>query len=97
MTQTLDTPTIPLDDLDTLFGLDELWAVIVWNDDVNTFQHVIKALVEILHHTLERAESLTAQVHNTGKAMVAARPKEEAFAVVQAFHRRGIQATMDHL
>jgi ATP-dependent Clp protease adaptor protein ClpS len=97
MTQTLDPPTIPLDDLDTIFALDDLWAVIVWNDDVNTFQHVIKALIEILHHTVERAEALTAQVHNTGKAMVAARPKDEAFAAVQAFHRRGIQATMDQL
>ena len=95
MTQTLDPPTIPLDDLETIFALDDLWAVIVWNDDVNTFQHVIKALVEILHHTLERAEHLTSLVHTTGKAMVAVRPKDEAVAAMHAFHGRGIHATVD--
>jgi len=97
MTQTLEPPTIPLDDLDTIFDIDDLWAVIVWNDDVNTFQHVIKALIEILQHTLERAESLTSQVHTAGKAMVALRPKDEALAAVHAFHRRGIQATLERI
>jgi ATP-dependent Clp protease adaptor protein ClpS len=95
MTQTTETPTVPLDDLDVIFAVEDLWAVILWNDDVNTFDHVIKALMEILKHSRERSEQLAMQVHTTGKATVAVRPKEEAWAAVQAFHRRGIQATMD--
>ena len=95
MTQIIETPTIPLDDLEVLFAVEDLWAVIVWNDDVNTFAHVIKAMMEILKHSRERAEQLTLQVHNTGKARVAVLPKEEAWAAVQAFHARRIQATMD--
>jgi ATP-dependent Clp protease adaptor protein ClpS len=81
--------------IDTFFDEADLWAVIVWNDDVNTFQNVIKALVEIMHHTFDRAEQLTWKVHNTGKAVVGIRPHEEAKVAVRAIRARGIGATMD--
>ena len=95
MTQTLDSMVLTEDDVEKLVDEEDLWAVLVWNDDVNTFAHVIKALVEILNHSLERAELLTDRIHDTGKAVVALRPKEEAAAVVRRFHGRGIQATME--
>ena len=95
MAQTLETDVRSEIDVDKLTDEENLWAVIVWNDDVNTFAHVIKALVEILHHTVARAEQLTSRIHNVGKAVVAYRPKEEAAAVVRRFHGRGIQATME--
>ena len=45
MTQTLDAPTEALEEED--FTLTEdLGAVLVWNDDVTTFQTVIQAFVE---------------------------------------------------
>jgi len=47
--------------------------VIVWNDDVNTFEHVIRAMVEILGHTVDRAEQLTIKVHQEGRSIVAVR------------------------
>ncbi len=95
MTDTLDAPTISLDETNLFFQEEDLWAVIVWNDDVNTFEHVIRALVEILQHTTGQAERLAMRVHTTGKAVVAVRPKAEAQAAVQALHRRKIQASMD--
>ncbi len=95
MTHTLDTPTISLDDVDLFFQEEDLWAVIVWNDDVNTFDHVIKALVEILRHTSRRAEQLAWQVHQTGKAVVALRPRDEAASAVTRLRARGIQASLD--
>jgi ATP-dependent Clp protease adaptor protein ClpS len=95
MTQTLDAEVLSEEDAERLIGEEDLWAVVVWNDDVNTFTHVIKALVEILNHSLARAELLTNRIHNTGKAVVALRPKEEAASIVRRFHARGIQATME--
>ncbi|HEY3942431.1 MAG TPA: ATP-dependent Clp protease adaptor ClpS [Acidimicrobiales bacterium] len=95
MTQTQEAGTVPVLDLGELLEIDELWAVIVWNDDVNTFAHVTKALVEILRHSTVRAEQLTLRVHNTGKALVAVRPKDEAVTAVHQFHARGIQATVE--
>jgi ATP-dependent Clp protease adapter protein ClpS len=81
-------------DIDAFFAFEDLWAVIVWNDDVTTFQTVIQAFVEIFGHTVERADQLAWKIHRTGKAVAAVRPKDEAEAAVHALHRRKIQATM---
>jgi ATP-dependent Clp protease adaptor protein ClpS len=99
MTLTLDSLSTDLDvisdaDLSTFFESEDLWAVIVWNDDVNTFQNVIKALVEIFQHTAERADQLAWKIHLTGKAVAAIRPKDEAEAGVHALLQRKISATL---
>jgi ATP-dependent Clp protease adaptor protein ClpS len=91
--------TIELDvlvdgDIDAFFAFEDLWAVVVWNDDVTTFQTVIQAFVEIFGHTVERADQLAWKIHKTGKAVAAVRPKDEAEAAVHALHGRKIQATL---
>ena len=94
MTHTLDSPTIPEEDVDKFLTHEELWAVIVWNDDVTTFQTVIQAFVEIFGHTVERADELAWKIHRTGKAVAAVRPKDEAEAAVHALHLRKISASL---
>src|SRR6185437_16379418 len=81
-------------DVDAFFASEDLWAVIVWNDDVTTFQTVIQAFIEIFGHTAERADQLAWRIHRTGKAVAAVRPKDEAEAAVHALHLRKIQATL---
>jgi len=85
--------------LEDLLGaaFDDLWAVVVVNDDVTTFATVITALVEIFRHTPEAAEALAWTVHRTGRAQVAV--GDEAFATdgMQQLHRRGIQALIERL
>jgi ATP-dependent Clp protease adaptor protein ClpS len=92
---TLDSEVIGEVDLDTFFDTEDLWAVIVWNDDVTTFQTVIQAFVEIFNHSVERADQLAWKIHRTGKAVAAIRPKEEAEAAVRDLHRRKISASLD--
>jgi ATP-dependent Clp protease adaptor protein ClpS len=95
MTETLQPAVISEEDLTTFLDQEDPMAVVVWNDDVNTFDHVIKALMEILLHPRSLAEQLTMRVHTAGKAVVAYRPKDEALAAVQRFHQRTIQATAE--
>ena len=95
MTQTLDSMVLTEADVEKLVDEEDLWAIIVWNDDVNTFGHVIKALIEILDHPKARAKQLTDRIHNHGKAVVALRPKKEATTIVRRFHARRIQATLE--
>jgi len=90
----LDPPVLFDEDIDAFFAFEDLWAVVVWNDDVTTFQTVIRAFVEIFGHTPERADELAWRIHRTGKAVAAVRPKDEAEAAVQALHERKIQATL---
>lgn len=58
------------EDVATLEREDDVYKIILWNDDVNTFDYVIEALVEICGHTLEQAEQCTMLVHYKGKCTV---------------------------
>ena len=95
---TTSTPTQELH-LEDLLGtaFDDLWAVVVLNDDVTTFATVITALVEIFHHTPAAAEALAWTVHHDGRAQVAVGDETFAQDGAMALHQRGIQATIERL
>ena len=44
--------------------------IVLFNDEVNTFDFVIDSLIEICDHTLEQAEQCTLLVHYKGKCTV---------------------------
>lgn len=44
--------------------------IVLFNDDVNTFDFVIDALMEVCEHDLLQAEQCTLLVHYKGKATV---------------------------
>lgn len=44
--------------------------IILYNDDVNTFNHVIRTLIQVCEHTSEQAEQCSLIVHYKGKCSV---------------------------
>ena len=44
--------------------------IVLYNDDVNTFDHVIDTLVRVCNHTSEQAEQCAILVHYKGKCTV---------------------------
>jgi len=44
--------------------------IVLHNDDVNTFDHVIESLIRVCDHTLEQAEQCAMLVHYKGKCTV---------------------------
>ena len=44
--------------------------IILYNDDVNTFDHVINTLISVCDHSLEQAEQCSLIVHYKGKCGV---------------------------
>lgn len=44
--------------------------IILYNDDVNTFDHVIETLIRVCNHTSEQAEQCSILVHYKGKCTV---------------------------
>ena len=44
--------------------------IIVYNDDVNTFDHVIETLIRVCNHTAEQAEQCSIIIHYKGKCTV---------------------------
>jgi len=51
--------------------------IILYNDDVNTFDHVINTLVAYCNHTYEQAEQCAYIVHYSGKCAVKSGSYEE--------------------
>jgi ATP-dependent Clp protease adaptor protein ClpS len=49
---------------------DEVYKLVLHNDDIHTFDYVIDALIEICRHSLEQAEQCTILVHFKGKCTV---------------------------
>ena len=56
------------EEVDTLE--DSGCTLVLWNDDVHTFDYVIKALVDICRHTVEQAEQCAILVHCHGKCSI---------------------------
>ncbi len=44
--------------------------LVVFNDDFNTFDHVINTLVKVCRHSLQQAEQCTYVIHYKGKCAV---------------------------
>lgn len=65
------------EELDILTQEAKQHEIILYNDDVNTFDFVIDSLISICEHTLEQAEQCTMLVHYKGKCAVKTGDYEE--------------------
>jgi ATP-dependent Clp protease adaptor protein ClpS len=63
------TPFEQHEDIEEVVTLDPA-KVILFNDEIHTFDEVISQLMKALKCTQSRAEALTVEVHNGGKAVV---------------------------
>ena len=56
-------------------------TVVLFNDEVHTFEEVIGQLIKALRCDSSKAEELTWEVHNSGKAAVLVGPMDECIKV----------------
>lgn len=75
--------------------LSQMLELIVWNDDVNTFDWVIESLMEVCHHTHEQATQCAYLIHFKGKYAVKKGSYELLHPMKEALIDRGIQATLN--
>ncbi len=80
-----------VDVMDEIQDVDE-HDLVVFNDEVNTFDHVISTLIDVCEHSPEQAEQCTLLIHFKGKCSV----KKGDFATLapmrNAICGRGISA-----
>lgn len=55
--------------LEELFGINDS-EIILFNDEVNTFDHVIETLVSVCEHNALQAEQCALIIHHNGKCGV---------------------------
>ncbi len=80
--------------VETLEG-EEINDLIIYNDDVNTFEHVINTLVRVCKHTAEQAEQCTLLVHYKGKCAVKKGSYLELIPFRQGMVDAGISAEIE--
>ena len=75
---------------------EELHNLIVWNDNVNTFDWVIESLVDVCGHETLQAEQCALIIHHRGKCGVKKGSFDDLRPQAEALIDRGIQATIDY-
>jgi len=70
----------------------KLSRLMVYNDDVNTFEHVIDTLIEVCEHNPEQAEQCTMIIHHKGKCIVKSGDKDTMNAMCEEIIDRNITA-----
>lgn len=68
--------------------------LILFNDDVHTFDFVIEALIKICKHTVEQAEQSAYIVHFNGKCSVKRGPEDKLKAMKQALVDRDLRVKL---
>ncbi len=66
----------------------DLKELILFNDDVNTFDYVIKCLVEVCRHTSEQAEQCALIAHLKGKCPIKSGSFEDLKPLADELTRR---------
>jgi len=90
-----DTSTKQWEETDLLTNVEEPCNLIVWNDEVNTFQWVIDTLMEVCGHSYEQAEQCSYIIHFQGKYAVKKGSYDELKSMCDAITDRGIGATVE--
>jgi ATP-dependent Clp protease adaptor protein ClpS len=90
-----DISTESFNDTDVLTSHEDPCSLIVWNDDVNTFENVIEALVDICGHSHEQAEQCAYIIHFQGKYAVKQGSYDDLKPKCDAITERGINATVE--
>ncbi len=95
MSRNAATETLEEVEVDVLTAFEKSYQIIVWNDEVNTFDWVIETLIEVCGHTEEQAEQCALLIHTQGKYAVKNGGFKELKPKCDAITDRGIGATIE--
>jgi ATP-dependent Clp protease adaptor protein ClpS. len=80
---------------DKLKSGSESGSLILYNDDINTFEHVIKSLVEVCGHDAVQAEQCALIVHFKGSCEVKLGIVEVLNAMSRSLNAKGLNSKVE--
>lgn len=80
---------------EVLAGLKSSHKLILWNDEVNTFEHVIHCLVKYLDYSEFQAEKIAWTVHTKGKCAILEGSFTELEIYRKVLQQEGLTVTID--
>jgi ATP-dependent Clp protease adaptor protein ClpS len=78
-------------------SLKNIYSLIVWNDEINSFDWVIETLIDICNHSMEQAEQCALLIHTKGKYAVKQGDFDKLKSLCEAITDRGINATVEEM
>ena len=69
--------------------------LILWNNDTNTFEHVIYCLIKYLDYTENQAERIAWTVHNDGKCTILEGSLTEIEVYRKILQQEGLTVSID--
>jgi len=81
--------------LDLLEEKVTTYSIILYNDDFNTFDHVISCLVQICNHEVIQAEQCSWIVHTNGKCIVKTGEYKELEPLCTSLLEKGLSAIIE--
>jgi ATP-dependent Clp protease adaptor protein ClpS len=82
---------------DSLNSGSEPGTLVLYNDDINTFDHVIKSLVEVCGHDSVQAEQCALIVHFKGSCEVKLGVIEVLNAMSRSLNLKGLNSKVESL
>jgi ATP-dependent Clp protease adaptor protein ClpS len=89
------TQSDTFEETDVLTLTEDPCHLVVWNDEVNTFEWVIETLMEVCGHAQEQAEQCAYIIHFQGKYAVKNGNYDALKPYCDAITERGINATIE--
>ena len=80
------------DDVIILEKKEKTKSIVVYNDDVNTFDHVILCFIKYCEHDIVQAEQCTHIIHNNGKCAVKNGTYNKLKPICEALLENGLTA-----
>jgi ATP-dependent Clp protease adaptor protein ClpS len=90
MPQTKELEQSKLDEI-----IEGVYVVIVWNDDINTFDYVINCLMKYAGHEQQQAEQCTFLIHFKGKCDVKKGSQSEMQILNNKLSACGLTTTLE--
>ncbi|TKC01122.1 ATP-dependent Clp protease adaptor ClpS [Pedobacter cryophilus] len=85
--------TFTLDEI--LSSLKVIHRLILWNDEVNSFDHVIYCLMKYLDYSENQSEKIAWKVHNEGKCAVLEGSFTEMEVYRKILQQEGLTVSVD--
>lgn len=83
------------EEVDVLEDISNNNEIVLYNDDVNTFDHVIDTLIRVCDHTNEQAEQCAILVHYKGRCTVKTGSYDELKPQCSSLLEAGLSAEIE--
>ena len=95
----MNTETVNLEGVDELISsaTTDIWALVLFNDDFNSFEHIIEKLIQILKISIKEAASFAGEAHVNGRAYIKEGEFEELTALHEEFGKYNITTDVEKI